>query len=114
MASAPDPSTLPTDQVWYTQEFRNVLEDHITFIRNNKPTAQALDANQVIKYRFDFFSLLSEYNIPSYMHWITMRVNGLKSSIDDFSMLENILCPDPTILNQILQHYHSRNRARGA
>ena len=102
------------DPVWYTDEFRNVLEDHLTYLRHHKSTQlQSVEANLVIKYRFDMFSLFRYYRINDYLHWITMRMNGYKSPTDDFSEMTSFIVPNETTANQILQHYNSRNRKRG-
>lgn len=103
----------PPNHIWFTDEFRNVLEDHLIFLRNKKSTVINLEPMVKIKYRFDFFSLLKNHNIENYSHWIVMRMNGLNSPTDDFSELESLVIPDTTVLNQVLQHYVSRKRARG-
>lgn len=102
------------DPVWYTDAFRNVLEDHLTYLRNNKTTQlQQVEPNLVIKFQFDMFSLFRFYRLQDYLHWITMRMNGYLSPIDNFSEMTSFIVPDETTINQILQHYNSRNRKRG-
>lgn len=104
----------PGDAQWYTDAFRNVLEDHLTYLRNSpETTVQIVEPIYLIKYRFDLFSLFRFYGLRDYMHWVTMRVNDLNSPTDDISQLLTYLVPSETILSQILQHYNSRNRTRG-
>lgn len=104
----------PGQDIWYDPDFKAVLEDHMTYLRNHpNTTIQVLEPNSVIKYRFDLYSLFRHYGIEQHFHWLVMRMNGFNSPIDDISHLESFLVPDTNILVQILSHYMSRNKVRG-
>jgi len=103
------------DSTWYSPDFRTVLEDHMTYLRNHPDTqVQVVDASALIKYRFDMFSLFFFYRAEAYTHWVIMRMNEYNSPTEDFSNMGSYIYPSTKILGQILQHYRSQMRPRGS
>lgn len=98
---------------WYQRDFKNVIEDHLNFIRQaNDISVQIVEPIYLVKYAFDLFSLFRFYGVRDYLHWTTMRLNLINSPIDDFSSMSTFLVPGETTMNQILQHFNSRNRTK--
>ena len=94
---------------YYTDEFRNIIEDHLNYIRNHKTTiAMRLETHDMIKNNNDLYSLFMEKKIPMDLHWITLRLNNLTSPFLNRVELEYILIPDAGIIGQIFSAYHSR------
>lgn len=104
----------PGAGVWYDPTFRAVLEDHMTYLRTHEKTSYATpEPIHVVKYRFDFYSLLRALGVEQYLHWVVMRMNNLISPTQDFTHLTHILIPNPATVTQILSHYNTRKKVRG-
>lgn len=73
----------PGADVYYTAEFRNVLEDHMTYLRNHaENTVLSIEPNIGYKYLGDLAGVLHHYRIPYQLHWVVMRMNNMTSPID--------------------------------
>lgn len=106
--------TAPGQDIWYDPNFKAVLEDHMTYLREHpNTTVQVLEPNSVIKYRFDLYSLFRAYGIEQQYHWVIMRMNRFNTLTDDISQLDSFIVPDFNVVVQILSHYNSRSRTRG-
>lgn len=96
----------PGPSIYYNDAFRVVLEDHIAYLKTHPGTTVIYpDSMQRHRYEFDLFGLLTQHNIPAYLHWIIMRLNRLSSpniKLDDINLL---LIPDPSIIEQIRQSH---------
>lgn len=92
--------------VFYTNDFRIVLENHLQYFRNNSSTVtkriEPIDAH---RWQGDFYGLLAYLNIDNYMHWYIMRLNGIESSDSFNTIINQILLPDPTEIEMIRQQY---------
>jgi hypothetical protein len=89
---------------YYTDQFRSVMEDHMTYLRNHPNTAiQAVLPNEADQWKGDFFGLLSAKNIPAKLHWIVMRMNNYTSPLKPDENLIAFMIPDPTVVEQIRQ-----------
>lgn len=105
--------TPPGLDVWYDDQFRQVLEDHMTFLRNHPDnTYKSVEPMETIRYRFDLFGLFRAKGIEEYVHWVVMRMNGLSTSTDVTEKLVGFIVPSNTVVGQILQHYQTRNTRR--
>lgn len=88
---------------YYSQTFRNTIENHLDFFRNDvSTTTLVLDVHDEYKYRGDFYGLLLKNKIHQDMFWITMRVNALHSPIDYDGELKLILVPSTYKINALL------------
>lgn len=97
--------------IYYDQGFRNVLEDHMSYLRNHATThAIAVEPIQAHKYRFDLFGLLSDCNVPPYMHWLVMRMNKMTAPTEANTDLSVLLIPNFTTVDHIRQAYVSTQR----
>ncbi len=103
--------TDPGPNIYYDTDFRNVLEDHMTYLRHHPQTrVVTLEPGKIYKNEFDFFGLLSEYSIEPWMQWVVMRMNYLSSPLDELKNLNELLIPDPTIIERIRQSYATTSR----
>lgn len=105
LASDPGPA------VYYTAAFRNVLEDHMTYLRGHTST-QSLDVPPILldRFEFDLPGLLNQFRIPAYMHWVVMRMNSLVSLTDVPRDLKSILVPDGTLVGKLQQVYRTTTK----
>lgn len=94
--------------IYYSDGFRNVLEDHMTYLREH-PTTTILSVlpMQAYKYEFDMVGLLRELNIPLRMHWTVIRMNHLSSLTQVPSDLQQLLIPTDQQLSRIKQTYEA-------
>ena len=97
--------------IYYDNDFRNVLEDHMTFLRNHPLTSViTLDANKVYQFEFDLFGLFRFYQIPVQLYWLTMRMNNRVSPQDNVKNIEILLVPDHNTVAQIAQSHTTTKR----
>lgn len=94
--------------VYYEDAWRDVIEFHLPLISStgNNTTIPVVDSD-TIKYQFDFFGLLQEYGIPVWLHWITMRLNGLGAPTEYDGSLRTLVIPDNQMVKQILAVYQA-------
>lgn len=87
--------------IFYLPAFRNVLEDHVSLLRVDSST-EVIDIQPAVGYKFeyDLFGYLSSIDVPAYLHWITMRVNGWHKD-SDFYNPQRILVPHRNSVNKI-------------
>lgn len=64
-------------EVYYTQGFRDCLEDHLFYIKENVRTVANIEPMTAWRWQSDFYSLLLHMQVPVYLHWVTMRVNDM-------------------------------------
>ena len=97
--------------IYYDIAFRNILEDHVTFLRNNKETVTIMiEPAYAYKYEGDLFGLLSKYNIDFELHWIIMRVNKMVSPTETTDMLSSLLIPNRTVIERIRNVYMTKDK----
>jgi len=98
----------PGASIYYDPDFRNVLEAHMTVLRQNVREIVAIDPAAAYKYEFDFFSLLSFHKVPDNMHWIVMRMNNFTSPTDNDRTISNLLLPDTQLVARIASAHKTK------
>lgn len=94
--------------VYYTESFLSVLEDHLTFLRDHATTTEiTLKPNDVNRFRGDLYGLLAEYRISPHMHYITARVNGYKSSLELTGTVLTLLVPNEDLVSMLAQTHQT-------
>ena len=97
--------------VYYGPSFRNVLEDHLTYLKGlDSTTVINVEPIVAYKYEFDLYSLLFYYDIPMHLHWLVMRLNGFTSPTEATADITSLLIPDSTVVDQIRQSHMSTRR----
>lgn len=92
--------------IYYDDGFRNVLEDHMTVLRNDATTRVIdIDAGRAYKYESDLYGLLQLYNVPTHLHWLVMRMNRLTSPMDYPATMYALLIPDPAVIERLRQSH---------
>lgn len=96
---------------YYEQGFRKVIEDNLAILRNS-PYTQSLSLKpyHASLYKNQLYSLLTEYKIPVYLHWIMMRLNGM-SHPNEYEGVEILYIPDFKMVENLLNTYRSRYKA---
>lgn len=91
-----------TPTIYYTEAIMNMLEQHIPYLlQGNRTTTIQVEVQRAHQYEYDFYGLLLTFNIPRWMHWITMRLNGMTSPDEYRATMTSILIPDSTVLERL-------------
>jgi hypothetical protein len=90
------------DPSYYTDTFRNAIEDNLQGLINDSTTLPRQTTPDVgLANKYDFFGLLTDMGIPMQYQWTTMRVNGYRSPADYEGDLLIILIPSSTKIDNI-------------
>jgi hypothetical protein len=90
-------------EIFDTPEFRNIIEDHLTWLINHQATSsRAVTAHQIEVYDFDWIGLLQTLLVPADLHWIVIRMNGGISLTDVPQELRSILIPDYSVIQNLV------------
>ena len=94
--------------VFYDQGFRNVIEDHMTYLRTHPNTGvRQVEPGRAYKYEADFYGLLQFLDIPAALHWVVLRLNGMTSPTEYTPDRLSILLVDPTLIEQLRSSHMS-------
>lgn len=96
--------------IYYDPDFRNVLEAHMTVLRQTSTEQIVVEAAAAYKYEFDFFSLLFYHGVPAYLHWIVMRMNNFTSPTDNKRDIGNLILPDQRVVSRILSSHKTSRK----
>jgi hypothetical protein len=97
--------------IYYDPNFRNVLEDHMTFLRTHPKTALfTLTPDEAYQWRGDLFGLLLAKNRPAQFHWLIMRLNNYTSPTQFKQDTIGLIEPDYTVVDKIRQSNNSSGR----
>lgn len=97
--------------VYYTDDFRNVLEDHMTYLRTAaSTTVMNVDPIKAYRFEFDLDGLLLDMGIPLYLHWVVMRMNNFSSPQHVPANLTSLLIAAPSELQMIMQSEYTKAR----
>ena len=101
----------PGSTVYYDEDFRNVLEDHMTYLREHVQTQTILlDIGRVYKYEYDLYGLLASYDLPTWMHWVIGRMNKFTSPHELLQGQLTLLIPNNTVVDRIRQSHMTTRR----
>lgn len=93
---------------YYSDGFRLTLENHMPYLLHpSKHRNVNVAGINKIKYQGDFHGLLTQLNIPTELHWITTRLNGLGSPMDYDGSNITIKVPNSGELDFYLRRYAS-------
>jgi hypothetical protein len=83
------------DDAYYDENFRVILESHLTYLRNLSTTKTlTFDSFLSYKHQGDLFGLLDELNIAKQYHYIIMRINDFRCPGDLTDKVVSLLIPD--------------------
>lgn len=99
--------------IYYNPKFRVVLEDHMTFLRNDTKTkAIEVTNHAAFKYEGDYWGLLSFYNIPVELHWLVMRMNKLTSPVQSSTDIRSFITPNQSVIDRLRGVYLTQNKIK--
>lgn len=103
----------PGPEVYYSEAFRRVLEDHMTYLRmHSDTTLLTVESFTAYKHRGDLFRVLQSYNVPGYMHWTIMRMNNLTSPSDFKETTVSLLIPATGVLERMRSTHLSQSKLK--
>ena len=98
------------DPVYYSEQFRLVVEDHIGYLFNHpETTINSILAMDLVVFEFDFYGMLKSMGIPAELHYATLRMAKLTSPQDPFKHLEFIRVPPKGLVGKIVQRYQAQS-----
>ena len=92
------------DNSYFTDSYIQVLEDHLSTIRNN-PENRIADVDNKLNYKYegDLYGLLTVLNVEKKYHYITGRLNNVENSTDYKGDMTSLLIPSPDLLESLKQ-----------
>ena len=103
----------PSSGVYFEKGFRIVLDDHIGFLTDHKETTVIpVKPVEALKYEGDFSGLLSSYNVPINLHWVTMRMNRLTSPCDSSDEITSVIVPSEAAVERLRSGYLTENKIK--
>ena len=103
----------PGADVYYSDAFRVVMEDHMTYLRNHEDN-QALVTQPVYaqKYQGDFFGLLQHHHVAAHLHWVTLRMNHMTNPTQYDGLGLNFIIPSARTLEVIRNTYKTQSKIK--
>jgi hypothetical protein len=112
-ASIETSAASPASEIFDDVNFKNVLEDHLSWFINHPNTSVIpVTAHQIEVYDFDWIGLLQNLKIPSDLHWLVIRMNDGMSLTDVPSLLRALKVPDYNVVQNLVILHTSTKRIR--
>jgi hypothetical protein len=89
--------------VFYSDAFRQMIEDHLEYLRTH-PTTIVMDVDPQVAHKGDgnLISVLQDYDIPAEHHWIFMRLNRYTSPMQYRADHLTLLAPAAETVGKLL------------
>ncbi len=99
--------------IYYDPSFRNVVEDHMTYLRT-RPDNQVISIEPMVAYKYagDYFGMLLHHKVFTHHHWIVMRINGLISPQDYRDTMLSFIKPPDKTMELLRSVYMSQSKLR--
>lgn len=100
----------PGPEVYYTQGFRRVFEDHLSIVRRSpETTLVGVEPPGIVQhYKGDFYGLLVYMNVVPHMQWYFLRINGLSNPLDYDGIQTEIIIPDTKYIESLQRSYRTK------
>lgn len=95
------------DPVYYRDDFRTKLEDHMVIFRTNPAwhTVLPVDPQDAYRYEYNLYSYLSSKMVPAHLHWFVMRLNEMISPDQFGPGVNQLYLPVEIQLDQLRSNY---------
>ena len=103
----------PGANLYYEQAFRNVFEDHLSYIKQNKQnfiTSVTVDQNTAARFAGDFRGLMLAVSVFPHLHWFNMRLNGYSSCSDYDGQQLTIELINENIIKELSRVYKTKRK----
>lgn len=82
------------DSYYYTDEWRQLIDDHLPLLKVSPNTVvHEITAQAAHQYEGNFSGYLIAARVPDHLHYIAFRLNGFKSDSDLTEDVRKILLP---------------------
>ena len=82
------------DPIYYTDAFRAMIEQHLTFLRQpDVSIAEKVDPSLIRQFDGDFYGLLQFLDIQTQYHWIVLRVNKFDNPLQFGRIVRDVYAP---------------------
>lgn len=96
----------PGQTLMYTDSFRNLIENHVTYLKNHASTRTTNVEDHIAdKYMGDFYQLLYYLKVNQELFWVTLRMNDLVSPLDYDGQLTTLLIPSSNTIHDLLNRF---------
>lgn len=103
----------PASETFDDPAFRNLLEDHLTWLINHPATVTVpVTAHAVEIYDFDWIGLLNSIPVQADLQWIVIRMNGGQSLTDLPSELRSLRIPNYEVIQNLVMLNSSTKKIR--
>lgn len=93
--------------IYYSDTFRQMIEDHMDVLKTMTTTQTRLitddDWATLYKYEGDFYGLLGALQLDRKYHWTIMRMNGYRSRFEATTDISTLLLPDWSYVDKLAQ-----------
>lgn len=100
------------DDIYYTEGFRAVFEDHIEYLRGlvGKGTViHDISPEDAYQYRYRPYQYLTDkYQVDKQFHWYILRLSRLTGPEDFDASVRKIYVPDWTFVRQLAAAYQTK------
>lgn len=97
--------------IYYTPQFRQIVEDHLTYLKDHPSTETiTIDPQTAVRGDGDLVSVLLDYTIPKHQHWMIMRLNGMSSPMDYTQDRTTLRIPGTNVLEQLIKRFRVTQR----
>lgn len=95
--------------IFYTAEFRKVLEDHIPFLKQHpQTTTMIVPKADLEQFKYNLSGFLSR-KVSPHLVWIVMRINGYLHNSQFDGTQETLTVPAANAIEEIRRMYTTRH-----
>ena len=95
--------------VFYETGFRNLIEEHLTYLRDNK-SVETIMVEHNLRYKFehDLYGYLTAKDYPREYHWIILRVNDFHTTSEFTKETTMLIVPNLTQVENLIKVYKTK------
>jgi len=112
-------ATNPGDPLYYTEEFRRVIETHLNILKRSNVQLERISNDKVYQFEGNFYGLLNELGVAANLHWIYLRVNEMENpnqfgkamrDPQNREVVFDLIHPNPNAISNIRALYLTKKR----
>ena len=93
-----------------SKSFRQLIETHLSWLNlSRNKEIREIPSEAALRWRGDFYGLLSEIGVESELHWVTLRLNGYRASTEFADIPLTISVPDKEVIRTLLRRQINSN-----
>lgn len=85
--------------VFFTDRFKTLVRSEKELLKRTAHTQSIVEQNVLHAYRNDFYRLLRNYKVPSYLWWATAYINGIEDPSQDVTGMTSFYTLDESTLS---------------